>query len=41
MPLESIDYDILTEEWKQITIKIFEENNLFKACYSKSNFFFT
>lgn len=35
MPIESIDYDILTEEWKEITVKMHEENNLFRACYSR------
>lgn len=35
MPIESIDYDILTEEWKEITIQIYKENNLFRACNSK------
>lgn len=35
MPMESIDYDILTEEWKEITIQMYKENNLFRACYSK------
>lgn len=35
MPIESIDYDILTEEWKEITADILNKNNLFKACYSK------
>lgn len=34
-PIESIDYDILTEEWKEITVDMHNENNLFKACYSK------
>ncbi|XP_060835340.1 dynein axonemal heavy chain 2-like [Rhopalosiphum padi] len=38
MTIESIDYDILTEEWKEITIQIYKENNLFRACYSKSLF---
>ncbi|CAI6360698.1 unnamed protein product [Macrosiphum euphorbiae] len=38
MPIESIDYDILTEEWKEITIQMYKENNLFRACNSKSLF---
>jgi hypothetical protein len=40
MTIESIDYDILTEEWKEITIQIYKENNLFRACYSKCMLFF-
>ncbi|XP_008181522.3 dynein heavy chain 2, axonemal [Acyrthosiphon pisum] len=38
MPIESIDYDILTEEWKEITIQMYKENNLFRACNCKSLF---
>jgi len=40
MPIESIDYDILTEEWKEITIQMYKENNLFRACYSKCMLWF-
>lgn len=39
LPIESIDYDILTEEWKEITIQISKENNLFRTCYSKCMLF--
>lgn len=38
MPIESIDYDILTEEWKEISTKMYNDNNLFRACYSKCMF---
>lgn len=38
LPIESIDFDILTEEWKEITIQMSKENNLFKACNSKCMF---
>lgn len=38
MPIESIDYDILTEEWKEISTKMYKDNNLFRACYSKCMF---
>lgn len=40
MPIESIDYDILTEEWKEITTNVHKENNLFNACCSKCKFSF-
>jgi len=33
--MESIDYDILTEEWKVITARMRDESNLFEACNSK------
>ncbi|VVC43185.1 Dynein heavy chain, domain-2,Dynein heavy chain domain,Dynein heavy chain, domain-1,Dynein heavy chain, P- [Cinara cedri] len=38
MPIESIDFDILTEEWKVITTQMYKENNLFKSCNSKALF---
>lgn len=39
VPIESIDYDILTEEWKNITQQMFKDKNLFRACYSKCMLF--
>lgn len=40
MPIESIDYDILTEEWKEISTQLYKENNLFNSCNSKGTHFF-
>ncbi|XP_050440794.1 dynein axonemal heavy chain 2-like [Adelges cooleyi] len=36
MPIESIDYDILTEEWKEITSNMYRVKNAFNACHSRS-----
>ncbi|XP_026819508.1 dynein heavy chain 2, axonemal-like [Rhopalosiphum maidis] len=35
IPKEANDFDLLTQEWKQITYKMFTDSNLFKATRSK------
>jgi len=35
LPVHGVDFDVLTEEWKAMTAKMHNENDLFKACRSE------